>query len=127
MNNNGCQIYFILLPNLLVWIEIINIQKYSTNVTHCLSGVQYLYVCYTAAPGSFKAPGLPVRPNTGNWLRTSTYMAVLDFVKSLTYAFDNDMYTLGIFMDLSKAFDTIDHNILLDKLYHYEFRGVSHN
>ena len=27
MNNNGCQIYFILLPNLLVWIEIINIKK----------------------------------------------------------------------------------------------------
>ena len=73
MNNNGCQIYFILLPNLLVWIEIINIQKLVTNVTHCLSGVKYLYVCYTAAPGSFKAPGQsearPVSPTTGIWLR----------------------------------------------------------
>ena len=39
MNNNGCQICFILLPKLLVWIEIINIQKLVTHVTHWLSGV----------------------------------------------------------------------------------------
>ena len=56
----------------------------------------------------------------------STYMAVLDFVKDISEATDNNMFTLGIFMDLSKAFDTIDHNILLDKLYHYGFRGISH-
>jgi len=57
----------------------------------------------------------------------STYMAVLDFIKDINVAIDNNMYTAGIFMDLSKAFDTIDHNILLHKLYHYGFRGVSHN
>ena len=56
----------------------------------------------------------------------TTYMAVLDFVKNISDAIDNDKVTLGIFMDLSKAFDTIDHNILLNKLYHYGFRGISH-
>ena len=56
----------------------------------------------------------------------STYMAVLDFINDMNKAIDNNMYTAGIFMDLSKAFDTIDHEILLDKLYHYGFRGVSH-
>ena len=55
----------------------------------------------------------------------STYMDVLDFVDEISKAIDNDMYTIGIFMDLSKAFDTIDHGILLQKLYHYGFRGVS--
>ena len=51
-------------------------------------------------------------------------MAVLDFIKEMNVAIDSNMYTAGIFMDLSKAFDTIDHDILLQKLYHYGFRGV---
>ena len=53
-------------------------------------------------------------------------MAVLDFINDMKKAIDNKMYTAGSFMDLSKAFDTIDHEILLDKLYHYGLRGVSH-
>ena len=56
----------------------------------------------------------------------STYMAVLDFVININHAIDNDKYTLVVFMDLSKAFDTTDHNILLSKSYHYGFPAI-HN
>ena len=43
-------------------------------------------------------------------------MAVIDFIKDVSEAIDEGMNTIGIFMDLSKAFDTIDHDILLTKL-----------
>ncbi len=63
----------------------------------------------------------------GFWTSHSTYMAILDFINDINNVIDKDMKTIGIFMDLSKAFDTIDHDILLYKLYHYGFIGISYD
>ena len=51
----------------------------------------------------------------------STYMAVINFVNDVSKAIDDGMNTVGTFMDLSKAFDTIDHGILLEKTISLRF------
>ena len=55
----------------------------------------------------------------------STSMALVKLLDKITRELDNKCYSIGIFLDLSKAFDTIDHNILLDKLQCYGFRGIA--
>ena len=49
----------------------------------------------------------------------STEHAIMELVSQITAGFDKNEFTLGIFIDLSKAFDTVDHNILLEKIKHY--------
>ena len=57
----------------------------------------------------------------------STTLANIDIVERIRDALDNSDQVLGIYLDLQKAFDTVDHNILGKKLDHYGIRGNTLN
>ena len=56
----------------------------------------------------------------------STTLALIEITDNFLKSIDNGLYTCGIFLDFSKAFDTVNHEILLGKLKHYGIRGLAY-
>ena len=53
----------------------------------------------------------------------STTHALINITEKIRAALDSGKVACGIFIDLQKAFDTVNHDILLKKMNHYGFRG----
>ncbi len=58
--------------------------------------------------------------------KRSTLHALLDATEGVYKTLDQKLHTLGIFIDFSRAFDTVNHTILLDKLTMYGIEGNFH-
>ena len=57
----------------------------------------------------------------------STIHALLNLTEQIRDALDKNKLSCGVFINLKKVFDTVDHSILLDKLNHYGIRGVAND
>ena len=57
--------------------------------------------------------------------KRSSNLAIMELVERTSKAIDDKEYTMGVFLDLSKAFDKVTHSILLHKVEHSSKRGVA--
>ena len=93
------------------------------SILPCLSKV-FEKLFYIRLSGFLEKFDILNRSQYGFRPRHSTTMAILEFVNNVYEGFENNECAVGIFLDLKKAFDTVNHQILIDKLNFYGIRGT---
>lgn len=79
---------------------------------------------YTRVIKHFNDNNILYKHQYGFCKKHSTYMALLQLTDKISTALDKNMFAIGNFLDLSKAFDTVDHDILLSNLHGYGLQDV---
>ena len=80
---------------------------------------------YKRVYGFLEAKKVLFRQQFGFRKNYSTSQTLLNISQKIMDALDKGNYACGVFIDLQKAFDTVDHEILLKKLFHYGIRGTA--
>jgi hypothetical protein len=62
----------------------------------------------------------------GFWPNHLTSLALIEVTDNIFYHLSRNEFVTGLHLDLRKAFDTVNHNILLWKSYNYGIQGITH-
>ena len=102
------------------------LQNYRPVSTLPIFGKIFEKIIYSRLYGFLTSQGILHESQFGFRLGHSTSHALNYSIHHIREALKKGDHVLGIFIDLSKAFDTIDHKILLSKLESYGIRGEAH-
>ena len=94
-----------------------------------LSNIEKIYekVMYTRVTSFLDSQNLIYSRQFGFRKSHSTLHTLTVIVERIRKSLDNGELACGVFVDLQKAFDTVDHQILISKLDHYGIRGPCKN
>ena len=84
-------------------------------------------IVYQRTYGFMESTGQIYNSQYGFRSQHSCESAVAELTGEIVKGLQNGMYTVALFLDLSKAFDTLEHKVLLDKMYRHGIRGNSLN
>ena len=70
-------------------------------------------IMYNGVYNHLDSKGLIYEKQFGFQRSNSTEHVILQLTRDITSSFEKEEYILGVFIDLSKAFDTVDHHILI--------------
>ena len=94
------------------------------SVLHCFSKMlgRLMYNCLR----KYLATGKPSYPKRfGFQTGHSTEQGIVKLADKIYEPFERKQYTLGVFINLTKAFDTVSHLVLIKKLQSYGIRGIN--